>query len=347
MLFLNFYDIIRQKELIAVKRPTILRKIAAGLCSALLVMSVTSCSKGELHEVKTEHKTKVPPKMMFLGDSIAAGYGLDGYKADDNYNCPSYSNILKNKYTAELKDECGHTMVNKAVSGYTSDDLIAQIDSGELDTDLKDSDAVVVSIGGNDLLGIMLRLFNELGVDEKGSFDKDNFDIMSAATAFMGMSDDVDAALDKFSVNIKTISEKLNERTDGTIYIQTIYDPIEYFSQFSMVTDFSGEKLGKLNNIIAENSGDGYKVIDVASDFKGRAGELTNISKFDIHPNASGHEVIAEKVDRAFRETGFTYVTVEKLKDEPSYGGAVICVIAGVGVLIIIALAAVRKKSNK
>ena len=298
----------------------------------------------EIPTREVPHHTDVPPKMLFLCDSIAAGYGLDGYTPTDNYNCRSYSNILKEKYEAELMNECGHIMINKSVSGYTSDDLIKQIESGELDSDLKDSDAVVVSIGGNDLLGIMLELLGSLGISESGSFDTGSLDIFGAAASFLTMDGDVNKALEKFDENIKTISAELLKRTEGTVYIQTLYDPLEYFEKFKMVTEFSDEKIGKLNSIISGNAASGYTVIDVAADFKGKAGTLTNIGSFDIHPNAEGHEVIANDVDKAFRETGFTYMTTEtgekRLTEQgrKAVGGGIagIAALFGIGTVAII-----------
>ena len=106
------------------------------------------------------------------------------------------------------------------------------------------------------------------------------------------------------------------------------------------MTDFSSEKLGRFNEIISTNSSKGYKVIDVASDFKGKAGTLTNISDFDIHPNAAGHEVIAEDVDAALRATGFTYTTTEYGKRQLTHDGklAVGGIIAGLALVMLISL---------
>ncbi len=321
-----------------------LRKTAAVLGTASIIFCFSSCAMTEIPTREVPHHTDVPPKMLFLGDSIAAGYGLDGYTPTDNYNCRSYSNILKEKYEAELMNECGHIMINKSVSGYTSDDLIKQIESGELDSDLKDSDAVVVSIGGNDLLGIMLELLGSLGISDSGSFDTGSLDIFGAAASFLTMDGDVNKALEKFDENIKTISAELLKRTEGTVYIQTLYDPLEYFERFKMVTEFSDEKIGKLNSIISGNAASGYTVIDVAADFKGKAGTLTNIGSFDIHPNAEGHEVIANDVDKAFRETGFTYMTTEtgekRLTEQgrKAVGGGIagIAALFGIGTVTII-----------
>lgn len=288
------------------------KKITAFVSAALMAICLTSCQMTEKTSKEVKHSTPVPPKMVFLGDSIAAGYGLEGYTDSDNYNCDSYSNILKRKYTAELDSKCEHTMINKAVSGATSEELIELIKSGELDSDLEDSDAVVVSIGGNDLLGILLNVIEDLGIKDASSFNSEDLDLASAAASLLTMSNDVDKALKQFNENIKVIADELNKRTDGTVYIQTLYDPLEYFSNFKAVTDFSNSKIGKLNSIISENAAEGYKVINVAADFKGRAGELTNISKLDIHPNEEGHVVISKSVDAAFRATGFSYTTIEE-----------------------------------
>lgn len=328
-----------------------MRKTAAFFGAAAMALCLSSCDMTEIPEWEVTHNTEVPPKMLFLGDSIAAGYGLEGYSDDDLYSCSSYANILKEKYEAELEGECGHKMVNKAVSGAASYDLLELIQSGELDADLKDSDAVVISIGGNDMLDIMLEALRSLGISEKGDFNSDDLDIFSAASYFLSMDKDIDEALVKFEKNIRTISEELEKRTEGTIYVQTLYDPLESFGKLKMISDFSNEKIGKLNSAISENSLYGYKVIDIAADFKGKADSLTNIGKFDIHPNADGHRVIAADVDAAFRATGFSYVTVEhgekRLTKEGkrALGGgiaAVIIMLAG-----IVTAAVLHKKKKK
>jgi lysophospholipase L1-like esterase len=325
------------------------RRIAAAVSAAILSVSLVSCSMTERSVNEVVHNTEVPPKMMFLGDSIAAGYGLEGYTDTDNYHCRSYSNILKEEYAEELRGKCGHTMVNKAVSGATSAELIDKIRSGELDSDLSDSDAIVISIGGNDLLGIMLDLLGSMGISESGNFDSGNIDFFSAASLLLSIDGDANKALEQFELNIKTIAAELSERTEGTIYIQTLYDPLEYYTKFKRVTEFSSEKIGRLNEIITENSSCGYKVIDVAADFKGKADSLTNIADFDIHPNAQGHELIAQDVDAAFRSTGFTYTTTEYGDRQLSSEGRAVIggIIAGIALLAVVGLALLRRKKKE
>lgn len=316
------------------------RRLAAAMSAAILSICLVSCSMTEIPEKNIVNQTEVPPKMLFLGDSIASGYGLEGYAPDDNYHCRSYANILKERYDEELGRKCRHYMINKAVSGATSADFIEQLRSGELDEDLADCDAVIVSIGGNDLLDIMLELIQALGISEQGTFSSDEFDVLGALSLFFNMNSDIDKALDQFETNIGIISDELTKRTSGTVYIQTLYDPLEYFSSIKKVTDFSSEKLGRFNEIISTNSSKGYKVIDVASDFKGKAETLTNISNLDIHPNAAGHEVIAEDIDAALRSTGFTYTTTEYGKKQLTHDGklAVGGITSGIAVLMLISL---------
>lgn len=296
----------------AIGEKTMLKRIITAACAVISALTLTACSltARDLHTVT--HETEVPPKMLFLGDSISAGYGLDGYSRDDLYICRSYANILADKYKKELADECGHTMVNRSVSGATSSDLLRLISSGELDSDLADCDAVVVSIGGNDLLGLIFDVFNRLGYSpDSGNFNYKKIDIFGAADALTSMNAEADEALAGFETNLPQIAESLSSRTDAKLYIQTLYDPLEYYSNIPKVADFSAGKIGRFNDIVRAQSPDRYTVVDVASAFAGQADIVTNIKDFDIHPNYIGHQLIADEVDKALRETGFTFTTEE------------------------------------
>ena len=128
----------------------------------------------------------------------------------------------------------------------------------------------------------------------------------------LSLEDDIDKALTQFGDNIKTAAETVREKTNGDIYIQTVYNPLEPFDSIKMLVDFSNEKIGALNDIIKSSAVEcGYRVIDVAAEFDGRNGELTRINSFDIHPNEDGHAVIAELVDKSLRSRQYTFVTEE------------------------------------
>ncbi len=331
-----------------------LKRILAAVCAVVSAVTLTACSltARDLHDVT--HKIEVPPKMLFLGDSIAAGYGLEGYSADDLYSCRSYPNILAEKYEKELADECGHKMINRAVSGETSAELLELINSGELDSELSDSDAVVISIGGNDLLDILFDLFNKVGYSpESGAFNYKNIDIFGAADTFSSMDSQANDALAGFESNLKHIAAAINSRTNGAVYVQTLYDPLESITRIPKLADFSAEKIGRLNDIIREQSAGNYVVVDVAADFAGQTEVVTNIKDFDIHPNYLGHQLIADDIDKALRETGFTYTTQE-YGDEyitregyaAIFGGILLAVIA-LTVPAILVGRAVGKKKDK
>lgn len=289
------------------------------LCISLVLTFCCSCKRLKvMEEVSVE--TNTPPKIVFLGDSIASGYGLDGYAPGDNYNCRSYSNILKDKYLTELGENCRHIMVNDAVTGDNSSQLLDKLRSGSLDAALADSDAVVVSIGGNDMLELLFGIIHSLGYNEtEQKFDVSEIDILSALTYISSLDSDIDTALVKFEKDLVQITDEIGSRTDGVIFIQTLYDPFEYFSKFKWLSDLSKEKLAKFNSIINENSErDGvkvYEVVDVASAFSGKCGTLTNISSYDIHPNLSGHAVIADIVDSAVKSHTYTYTMQVEVTD--------------------------------
>ncbi len=327
---------------------------AAFLCLTLVLTTCGSCMEiKKMQDITVE--TNVPPKIVFLGDSIASGCGLEGYSDDDLYNCRSYANILKERYSGELGEKCRQITINDAVTGDKSEDMLKKLKNGELDEALADSDAVVVSIGGNDLLGLVFEVLTKLGYDpDSDKIELDDANIMAAVLALLTLDKDADAALDGFEANLKEIITAIRDKTAGTIIVQTLYDPFEFFDSIKVLTDFTGEKIERLNNIVLKNAMDGdtrlYYVVDVAGDFKGKCKDLTNIASFDIHPNAKGHEEIAEVVDKEIRAHVYTYPDRIEVVDQEATNLLLIIVIASCAVLvtgiILIVVIVVRKKKK-
>lgn len=82
--------------------------------------------------------------LVVLGDSIATGYGLEGYVSGDNASAAgSFANRLSAYYTG---------YENLAVDGRTSAQLLAALSEEETASALENADDIVISIGGNDLL---------------------------------------------------------------------------------------------------------------------------------------------------------------------------------------------------
>ena len=282
---------------------------------AALTLSVSSAQLNCSAETQIiEKQVDVPPNMLFLGDSIAEGYGLEGFETD-KYSCSSYANILRDRYAKELEGKCNENMINDAVSGDTSEQLLTHLTNGEFDQNLATSDVVVISIGGNDILEIFLDfLENDLKIsfnESSASLDLGNISPLGVAQSLGDMSDNIDKALEKFDENLIKISDYINQKTDSVVIIQTLYNPIENIDQLEILENFAEKKISKLNEHIKNNASNGsqtnYIVADVAADFVGKAQKLTNISRFDIHPNTEGHKIIADRVDQTIRTQKYTY----------------------------------------
>ena len=241
-----------------------------------------------------------PPQVVFIGDSIISGYGLDKYSPDNKLECDSFANILSREFKSELPAQADFRYYNEGLDGRTSGELLELLRSGKIDDELKDADAIVVSIGGNDMLMIFL-----------GIIFGDNSP-METAKKVLSLGADYDKALDGFEVNMPLIAEEFHKRSDGQLFVQTLFNPTEDTS-ISLLNDFTAEKIGRLNSIIYSNSdnGNNYKVVDVFSELKGKSHELTNIDKKDIHPNAEGHKTIAKLLGKALRSETYHYYDYE------------------------------------
>lgn len=122
------------------------------IISALLSVVIGS-SLAVIPPTKVSGETSGIDGITVFGDSIASGYGLDPQK---EYN---YGQIIGDYLDCEVK--------NYAVSGDTTFDLLDVI--GNLSDDQKkfvaDSDVVVISIGGNDLMNYVSKMFLAFAAD--------------------------------------------------------------------------------------------------------------------------------------------------------------------------------------
>ena len=76
-----------------------LKRLISIAAAFIILFTLTGCTLTERDVIDKTYELNSPPRLMFLGDSIAAGYGLDGYTLTDNYSChESYANILDKKY---------------------------------------------------------------------------------------------------------------------------------------------------------------------------------------------------------------------------------------------------------
>ena len=293
--------------------------------AAVLSCTLTCFAEKKMEVVKTE--LAVPQKVVFVGDSIAAGVGLEGYNGTGSNPPSCYASILGEQYKKELDGTCEGLMRNGAVSGDTSDNLLDRLEKGELDDYLFGSNAVVISIGGNDIMKPALNFLSEdLGL--KTQEDIKNFDTSKLANpATLSKINDqlqqISENLTNFKINVPKIINAIRSKTEAVIVFQTVYNPLDSNKSIAMLSNIIGEKITELNGIIESNSKnqDGslnYLVCDVHKEFAGKSKELTNIDQYDIHPNAEGHKVISKLVDEQLRSRKYSYeelVEVDTEKD--------------------------------
>jgi lysophospholipase L1-like esterase len=203
-------------------------------------------------------------------------------------------------FDSELPQEADFSSENLAVNGLTSSKLLRNLQDGLYDKSLDGADAVVVSIGGNDLLWVLLHILNS-----DNSFSE-------TVQQLMNIGATLDENLDKFSANLPKITEEIQSRTGGTkLFLQTLYNPFEDCA-ISALDELAEEKIGRLNEIISDEASTGdyssdSAVADIAEAFSGRNSELTNIGELDIHPNADGHAQIAKTLQPIIEAETYTY----------------------------------------
>lgn len=244
-----------------------------------------------------------------FGDSIAAGYGLEGYTADqDNPPADSYQSIISNF----LKT----SPANYAVTGDDSTDCINILESGNADNMLSEAGIITLSIGSNDLLKPFIEIVKEtLGITEDiESLDPslieeyysnlDASSILEITTIASKLSNELkDNAIlhekaQAFSDNFNKIIDIIKQKApDATIYVTNIYNP---YKDVMVLGEITETYIKEINTAFSKDS-DNYTLIDLYTLFKNEnlsnvkfnISDLSNIN-LDPHPSKEGHKRIAE-----------------------------------------------------
>ncbi len=161
--------------------------------------------------------------IMVLGDSIASGHGL----SENQYN---YGQIIADYL-------CGN-VYNYAVSGSDSTEALAQLRSfsAEQNAQLAKSDAVIISIGGNDMIGYASACLLEFAAQNNLLAEGKTADDIPEEVNFDTLSEFMDKdALKAYAgnlVNALTFNSELNsiyqnltytdKNNNGSAYVQVI-----------------------------------------------------------------------------------------------------------------------------
>ncbi|MBQ9673976.1 MAG: hypothetical protein IJV39_05055 [Ruminococcus sp.] len=243
-----------------------------------LIIAVTVLAMSALHGFSATSAEK--EKLLLLGDSIAYGYGL----TSDN---EKYGNIIANDYNFEL--------INDAVVGDATSDLLKLIKTNTaVQNDIQSAQTIVISIGGNDFLGL-----------RKNATLTDLTDIISKgekSTVLVNM-------LKNVKTNLAEIHKKLRELNGAAkIILQTVYNP------FQGRSDTFTNMLCDIVNLIRKDFTKYYfdevkddedmVIADIESLFRNYYTDKnyngTEIVQSDyVHPTAKGHQMIADEIEPA------------------------------------------------
>lgn len=204
-----------------------------------------------------------------LGDSIATGYGLSN---------ASYS------YTSLFARYLGAKEKNLAVNGLDSAGLLKLLNKETPAAYLERSDVITISIGGNDLLGVITK---DISAVESGNFDANS--MISA----------LDTAETNFQNNWPAVIRKIRSYSPHAVIIATtLINPYEGVSFAGLdLGSFADPYIRQVNSVIKSNASLGYLVADSYAAFQKDAGrKLSNAESkaydLDPHPNSQGHYII-------------------------------------------------------
>lgn len=254
----------------------------------LLALPITMQAKGEV-------SNKALNKYVAIGDEISM-------EADYDYDVAYVSLIKDFLYT--LNDNLNYSNLSK--KGITSSELLNIIDENK--GEIKNSDLITVSIGGNNILNAILE---NLNIDENmlQGCDEEDFDsIISEYLNSDEIKNEISNEVNKFSKDFPNIIKKIKKLApEADIYVNTVYNPI---NKKCNIYNFFDEQINLINDLIVKNNSNyDYKIVDcyhiLDSDevlnFKVENGEAR------IYPNKVGHAMMATQVVSDYEE----YVNLE------------------------------------
>lgn len=248
--------------------------------------SLQSATESEVHSFS----------MVTLGDSIAAGYGLESPEEQ------RYSALLAQQLTDETVIWQDY---NYAVSGDTADEMLKRLENGRA-VRLPSADVITISIGANHMLQPFAAFYGVwLSEDLKASAGTER--------AFAEMETAIAEGLAEFEKQLPLIYEHITDRNpDAQIILLTVYNPFAHVEAEITLSDekrslnaYAEEMIGKCNAIIRSfaQQHDAVSVADVHTAFGEHEktpviGQISekNEAYMDPHPNAEGHAIIAEVI---------------------------------------------------
>ena len=252
------------------------------------------------------------PLYLALGDSITYGYEPD----PDDPTKQEGKQLTDECFVNILAAEKGYRVENYGVIGNTATGIMGQLETGELDSSIKEAKIVTITCGGNDLMQVVYQkaadLFNssESNVKKYGKLtaddvvyiiwrnDKSTTDAstelllvqMCAASAILSPVDgeyieDQEAftsAVTEFTQNINKVTAYIKGLNPNVrIFVTTQYNPYEHFSgSYENIGIRIGACADKFAQVVKDNAeAGGYTVADVHAAFTGQTATLCNATE--------------------------------------------------------------------
>lgn len=292
------------------------RTVAVILVLMTLVLSISAlaspvCAKEATGKVYT-----------VLGDSIAAGYRLDGYTGDGK--------ITPSAYPALFSGRVGFAKVNDlSKSGSDTADTVSYLKTKKYIDAVTEADVITLSLGSNDLLGLGQKMIcKSLGISSLGAagsvINSDNYaSKLTALGTYLNETDqvrDLEAAVAGFEANWTAIIDRLRElNPDAVLIVNNFYNPYAVLDSVGGVTVGKTVQgyLDRMNRFITEHeyAGEKYFVADVTGVYQYTNVTLTGKLDLDPHPNATGHSAIADSVYEVYLAATETSDTSDSATD--------------------------------
>ena len=299
-------------------REKVRRSTARAVFLLLAVFLSVLCFQWVTAAAKEESQVK---KYVVMGDSIAAGYALEGYE-DEGV-------LPRDSYAARIGKELGVTPVNCAKSGITSQEVLDKLKNGAYDEALSGADFVTLSFGSNDLLepftdclyAVFGEEFQGKNAEEamqlfKGKYNpatkdgrKKLQDKWLELRERLLHDQKINAAPEKFSDIFSETMDLLRKKAPkARIFVTSMYNPFRTFElslpgifEFDLGT-VCDDYIERMNQKIYTQK-EGYELVDVYPVFQkypcvNARFTILDLSQFslDPHPDVYGHKVIAEMI---------------------------------------------------
>lgn len=252
--------------------------------------------------------------MVVVGDFLSTGYGLVTERESEANESEkiSYADAAAKKLGL-VKDE---TYFNYSKNETASADLLAylcgELSEKELES-FKGADAVVVTVGMNDLVGAILpKISIALGLEESASpadvsnalakIEEKNLEnaLNELKTIYEKGKADFDALTVSYGENISASVKKINELSpNAQVFVVNVYDPFSDLSQYALVKTLRATLTTKIASEMNEKlteaaKNEGFYIVDADTEFKGRKKACISADSEYFCLTELGHSILSD-----------------------------------------------------